>query len=48
MKQKPFYIYDERMLKHKDHNEGTDKQTYKCPEIPTRILNIHNHLEKEG
>jgi hypothetical protein len=44
-RKKAFYIYDERMLIHKDHlPDGFEG--YKCPEIPERISCIYDHLKK--
>ena len=46
-----FYIYDERMLQHKEWTpivrEGTDKP-HVIPEIPERISCIHDHLRDQG
>ncbi len=46
-RKKAFYIYDERMLEHKDYTtDGVDG--YKIPEIPERISCIYNHLQSKG
>ncbi len=45
-----FYIYDERMLAHKEYveppKEGEKKHIN--PEIPERVTSIHNYLRDQG
>lgn len=43
---KAFYLYDERMLLHKDTNQPDG--SFSNPEIPLRIKSIHDHLLKDG
>jgi hypothetical protein len=43
-----FYIYDERMLKHrqfvKPAPEGSTEKVHVNPEIPDRVIRIHQYL----
>eukprot|EP00347_Sterkiella_histriomuscorum_P006078 403354151 len=47
-----FYVYDERMLKHREYPkpqaEGSTVKVHVNPEIPDRISSIYNHLKIEG
>lgn len=47
---KVFYVYDERMLLHREHTpkreEGADAHI--IPEVPERISTIHAHLKDSG
>ncbi|CDW72549.1 histone deacetylase hda1 [Stylonychia lemnae] len=49
---KVFYVYDERMLAHKQYikppPEGSTQKVLVNPEIPERISSIYNHLKNEG
>lgn len=43
-----FYMYDERMLKHREYVkppiEGSTEKPHINPEIPDRVIRIHEHL----
>jgi hypothetical protein len=47
---KVFYVYDERMLLHKEHTPkaGDDGKVHVIPEVPERISSIHAHLRDNG
>ena len=47
-----FYIYDERMLAHKEYvkpqSEDSSIKISISPEVPERVSSIFNHLKNEG
>ena len=47
-----FYVYDERMLKHREfpkpQPEGSTEKVHINPEVPDRVKKIHEYLQNEG
>jgi histone deacetylase 6 len=43
-----FYMYDERMLKHKQFVKPEEGGSRVNPEIPDRVIRIHQHLKETG